>query len=351
MSESTPVRDPQQESGARLLRQPGATPRPSRLRRLTHRPEVGAVIGVVVVFVFFAITAGSHGFLTLAGTASWIDVAAVLGVVAIPVGLLMIGGEFDLSVGSVVGMASMVVPICVEHYQWPLWAAVLLALLIGWLIGFVNGVLVTRTGIASFIVTLGTMLVIAGLTLGVSNVIVGTTTLSIDTHGSLNSAFAASRHGYDVSLLWWLGIAVVATWVLTQTPFGNWIFATGADREAAVLAGVPTRFVKILLYMGTATGGVLVGTIQTLQYGGGNVTGGQNYVYESIIAAVIGGVLLTGGYGSALGISLGAMTYGMVSIGIFYTGWDTNWVQLSLGLLLLAAVMANSYFRKLATSR
>ena len=308
------ARDPQQESVARLPRQPGDTPRPlSRLRRLTHRPETGAGIGVVIVFTFFAFTTGSNGFLTSDGTASWIDVAAVLGIAAIPVGLLMIGGEFDLSVGSVVGVASMVVPICVEHYHWPLWAAVLLALGLGWLIGLINGVLVTRTGIASFIVTLGTMLVLAGLTLGLSNVLVGTTTLSIETHGPVKSAFATTRNGYDISLLWWLGIAVIATWVLTQTPFGNWIFATGVDREAAILAGVPTSFVKILLYMGTATGAVIVGIIQTLQYGGGNVTAGQNFVYESIIAAVIGGVLLTGGYGSALGISFRATTYGMVS--------------------------------------
>jgi simple sugar transport system permease protein len=304
------------------------------------------------MFAFFAIAAGSKGFLTLPGTASWLETAAELGIVAIPVGVLMIGGEFDLSVGSTIGATALIIPLCAGMHHWPLWAAILLALAVGWAIGLINGLVVTRTGLPSFIVTLATLLAVAGATLGLSVLLAGTTTLSLQASGPLKSIFAAKTHsGFGAGILWWIAVALFATWVLTQTRFGNWIYATGGDREEAVLAGVPTRLVKIVLFLASSTGAVLIGVIQTLEFGGGDISQGQSYVYDTIIASVIGGVLLTGGYGSALGISLGAATYGMVSIGIFYTGWDTNWVQLFLGGLLLAAVLANNYFRKLATSR
>lgn len=110
------------------------------------------------------------------------------------------------------------------------------------------------------------------------------------------------------------------------------------------------RRVKTILFMASSMGTCLVGILQTVQFGSGDVTRGSAFIFSAIAAAVVGGVLLTGGYGSALGISFGAATYGIVSMGTYYTGWSTDWVQLFIGVLVLLAVLANNYFRKLALS-
>ncbi len=314
-----------------------------------RRPEFGALVAMVVIFVFFAIVAQGSGFLSLNGTASWLNVAAELGIVAVPLSLLMIAGEFDMSVGSMIAASSLVVAIGTTHYGLPLGVAVLLALLLAVLVGLVNGIVTVKTGLTSFIVTLATYLSVAGATLGVARLVTGTTQISMAPSGPIYDAFTATAGQFDVSIVWWLGLAVIATWILTRTRFGNWVLATGGDVETARSVGVPTDRVKVLLFIATSMGAALLGVLQTMEYSGGDVSRGQSYVFNSIIAVAIGGVLLNGGYGSAIGVCFGVMTYGLVSIGIFYTGWNTDWVQLFLGVLLLAAVIANNFFRKLAT--
>jgi simple sugar transport system permease protein len=315
--------------------------------RLFRRPELGALAGLVIVFAFFAV-AGKHGFLTHKGTSSWLNTASELGVVAIPVGLLMIAGHFDLSIGSVIGASSMMVAIGSGVYSWPIWVAIIAALALGATVGLVNGVLVTKTGLPSFIVTIATMFIVAGLALGLSRATADTTAVSYEATGAAHTIFGSKWNDFNVSIVWCLAIAVVTTWTLTQTRFGNWIFATGGDVESARAKGVPTGRVTTSLFVMSGTAAALVGVIQTALYAGGNVTNGQDFVFAAPMAAVIGGVLLTGGYGSAIGVLMGSMIYGIVQLGVFYTGWDTDWAQLVLGLLLLAAVLGNNYFRRLA---
>jgi simple sugar transport system permease protein len=321
---------------------------PARLLRTLRRPEFGALVGVIAVYAFFAVTAGGNGFLTAGGTASWINASAELGVLAVPVAMLMIAGEFDLSVGSVVGASSMIVAIGSGTYTTPLWLSIVGAVAAGATVGLINGIITIRTGLHSFIVTLASMLAVAGAALGLSRAISGSTSVSLAPWGSAQAVFGGSWNGFSVSVLWWVLVTAAAAWVLLKTTFGNWVFGTGGDVESARSAGVPTSRVKITLFMSTGAAAALVGALQTVQFNGGDVTRGQAFLFNSIVAAVIGGVLLTGGYGSAVGVFLGTMTYGIVSLGIFYTGWSTDWVQLFLGVLLAAAVLANNYFRKLA---
>jgi simple sugar transport system permease protein len=276
------------------------------------------------------------------------NTAAELGVLAIPVGMLMIAGEFDLSVGSVVGASSMIVAIGTTEYHWALWLSILLAIVMGGLVGLGNGLLTVRTGLPSFIVTLAALFIVAGLALGLSRAAAGTTAVSLTPSGSAKTVFGSQVSGFHVSIVWWLAIAAFASWVLSQTPFGNWIFATGGNRESARAAGVPTDLVKIALFVATGVGAALVGVIQCVLYDGGDVTYGQTFVFLAPVAAVIGGVLLTGGYGSAIGVLLGTTIYGIIDFGIFYTGWNTDWAQLVLGALVLLAVLGNNYFRRLA---
>jgi simple sugar transport system permease protein len=324
---------------------------------LLTRPELGAVAGAILVWIVFALWAGSHGFLTLAGTATWLEVTAQVGIVGSAVALLMIAGEFDLSVGSMVGAAGMIVAIGVGTYGLPVWLAVIIAMAIALAIGFMNGYLVIWTRLPSFIVTLGTLFILRGLTIGLTRAITDRTQV-----GGLRAAVQSdpisfiftsditiAGVAFSVSILWWLGIALIATWVLVRTPFGNWIFGAGGSSIAARNVGVPVNRVKILLFMATAGSAALLAVIQVLTVGSGDVLRGEQKEFEAIITAVIGGTLLTGGYGSAIGTIFGAITLGITKQGIFYAGVPGDWYLAFLGVLLLLAVVVNNYIRQRAS--
>ena len=320
---------------------------------LLSRPEIGAIVGAILVFVVFAIWAGDSGFLTWAGTATYLEVAAQVGIVASAVALLMIAGEFDLSVGSVVGAAGMVVAIGIGVIGLPVWLAVILAFAFALGIGFFNGYLVVKTRLPSFIVTLGTLFILRGLTIGITRALTGRTQIgglaAATENDPIATIFTASIGPFPISILWWIGLALLATFILLRTSFGNWIFGVGGSAIAARNVGVPVNRVKIILFMATAASAALLAVIQVLDVGSGDVLRGSDKEFEAIITAVIGGTLLTGGYGSAIGAVFGALTLGMTSQGIVFAGIPGDWYQAFLGVLLLAAVIVNNYIRQRAT--
>jgi len=319
-------------------------------RQMARRPEFGAFVATVLVYAFFAVSTHGAGFVSIDGTAGWLDTAAELGIIAIPIGVLMVAGEFDLSVGAVVGAASIIVAIGSTVFGLPIWLMIALALVMGGCVGLLNGLLTVRTGLPSFIVTLAASFSVGGLSLGFARLLTNTTSISVRAPPLAHAVFASSWGQANISILWWFGVTWLAGVVLSRTAFGNWIFATGGNPVAARGAGVPTNLVKIVLFMATGVGAALVGIIQAIEYNSGNATAGLGYVFQAPIVAVVGGVLLGGGYGSAFGVFLGTVIFGVINVGIFYTGWSTDWVQLFLGVLLLAAVLANSYFRRFAMS-
>ncbi len=318
---------------------------------LLRRPEAGGVISAILAFAFFAILAGNSGFLTNLGTAYWLDTASELGIVAIPVGMLMIGGEFDLSVGAVVGATSMIVAISGGYYELPGWVGFMIALVVGAMVGLLNGFIVVRTRLPSFIVTLSTMLMVTGGILGISIGLTGSSSISAIPSDFLGVVLALKWHEYHISIFYWLLVAGIAIYVMENTSFGNWVYATGGNAQTARLAGVPIDRVKIILFMISSLGAVLLGTIETYNFQNGSVTLGAQYVFTGIAACVIGGILLTGGYGSLLGSAFGAITYGIVSLGVFFLGWNADLTELFIGLLLLLAVMANNRLRTMAMGR
>jgi simple sugar transport system permease protein len=321
------------------------------LRALAGRPELAAVAGSLLVFLFFAAVAGDNGFLSTAGTASYLEVAAQVGIVGVPVAVLMIAGEFDLSVGSMVGAAGMIIAITTSEFTWPLWAGILAAFAVAALVGFFNGYVVVKTGLPSFIVTLGMLFALRGATIGLSRVLTDRTQLSLwppFMDGFLHNVFAGKIGAFSVSILWWFALAAIATYVLTRTIFGNWVYGTGGNKDAARNVGVPVARVKILGFMSTAMAAALLATIQVLDAGSADVLRGNLLELQAIAAAVIGGVLLTGGYGSVIGALFGALIFGMVQQGIFFTGVDTDWFQLFVGAMVLLAVLFNNLIRKRA---
>jgi simple sugar transport system permease protein len=338
---------------------PGADERvqkTSSLRRMLTRPEMGAFVGAIAVWVFFAIVAGDRGFLSPRGTANYLEVAAQLGILAIAVALLMIGGEFDLSIGSAIGACGIIFALLSGHFGWSVWLAALASLLFAFLLGVFNGSLVLRTGLPSFIITLGTLLMVRGVTVGITRLITGRTVVSglddVPGYDAIRTVFASDIEiagaGFSIAIVWWLAIAALATWVLLRTSFGNWVFGVGGNQQAARNVGVPISLVKIVLFMGTATAAWLVAMIQVLGARSADVVRGTGSEFTAIIAAVIGGVLLTGGYGSAIGAVFGALIFGMVRQGIVFLGVDPGWEDAVLGAMLVIAVLVNRYVRQRA---
>ena len=316
--------------------------------RVIRTPEFGAATAAVLLYVFFAIETAGNGFTTIDGTVNWLATASQLGIIAVPVGLLMIAGEFDLSTGSMVGAASITMGIVCGHYGEPLLAGVAVALVVALLAGVVNGLLVTRTSVPSFIVTLATNLILLGLGLAISRSLTQTTQISITPTGAVADLLGGHIGKFNVSIFWWLAIVAVAAWVLAKRRFGNWVLATGGDSENARRAGVPTGRVKISLFIGTAVAAAFVGVMQAIQFDGGDAATGQGYVFQAPIVVVIGGVLLTGGHGTIVGVVLGTLIYGFVNAGLFYTGWDTNYLSVIIGVLMVIVVLTNNGVRRVA---
>lgn len=349
----------------------------SFVARLMKRPELGAIAGVILVTIFFLFTADSNMF-TLAGVMNFMSPAAQLGILAIGAALLMIGGEFDLSVGSMVAFAGLFFGACVVTFDLPLIVAIPATLVFAGVAGSINGQIVLRTGLPSFIVTLAFLFILRGLSLvGLKWATGGSTQLrgvrdaaendfltpyfSGDAFEGLFLTMAnwglidtfkngvPKVQGVPVEILWFILVAIVATYVLLRTPVGNWIFASGGDANAASNSGVPVRRVKLSLFVLTACCAALVAIITVLDSGSTDARRGFQKEFEAIIAAVIGGCLLTGGYGSAIGAFFGAIIFGMVLIGLTYTQIDQDWYLVFLGGMLLVAVLFNNMIRRRVT--
>jgi simple sugar transport system permease protein len=328
--------------------------RKSPLQRLMGRPEVGALAGAIIIFVFFFAVAPP--FREPSSLASVLYVSSTYGIMATGVALLMIGGEFDLSAGVAVTSSALVASMFAYQLSLNLWVGVLFALIIALLVGFINGWLVVKTGIPSFLVTLGTFFMLRGLNLGGTKFVTGnvaTDDVSImDGFDSAKAVFASSFTIAGVSIritmVWWILFVVIATWILLRTHIGNWIFAVGGSATSARAVGVPVNKVKIGLFVAVGflawfTGMHILFAFNTVQAGLGV---GNEFYY--IIAAVVGGCLLTGGYGSAIGAAIGAFIFGMVNQGIVYAGWNPDWFYFFVGALLLGAILLNTYIRSRA---
>ena len=349
----------------------------STIAGLMRRPELGAVSGVIVVTVFFLVTADPAMF-TLSGIMNFMSPAAQLGILAIGAALLMVGGEFDLSIGSMVAFAGLIFGVSVVTLDLPLALAIPATLIVAALMGGVNGQIVLRTGLPSFIVTLAFLFILRGLSLvglkwatggstqlrGVRDAVEGDPLAEIFGGEALEGLFSwlaglgavptfangvPKVTGVPVEILWFIALAIVGTIILNSTRVGNWIFASGGDKRAAANAGVPVDRVKTGLFMLTACCAALVAIITVLDAGSTDARRGFMKEFEAIIAAVIGGCLLTGGYGSAIGAFFGATIFGMVLIGLTYTNIDQDWYQVFLGGMLLLAVIFNNFVRKRAT--
>ncbi|MFI6520489.1 ABC transporter permease [Spirillospora sp. NPDC050679] len=326
--------------------------RRSPLRRLLGRPELGALLGAVVLFVFFATVADA--FLRAGSFSTVLYASSTFGIMAVGVALLMIGGEFDLSAGVMVTTSALIAALVSYQLTLNMWAGVAISLVLTLGLGFLNGLLYVKTGLPSFIITLATFFMLAGANLGVTKAVTGNvasdSVRDMDGFASARAVFASDVElagvTVNITVFWWLLLVAVATWVLLRTRTGNWIFAVGGAAASARAVGVPVARTKIGLFMGVAFCAWLSGMHLVFAFASVQSGEGVGNEFSFIICAVIGGCLLTGGYGSAVGAAVGAFIYGMTNKGIVYAQWDPDWFKFFLGAMLLLATVVNLVVRR-----
>jgi len=353
----------------------------SGFRKALIRPELGGIIGTMAVFSFFLLFAFDSGMFSAQGVLNWSTVSAQFMIIAVGACLLMIAGEFDLSVGSMIGFAGMMIAIFGVVLAWPMWIAILVTFIICIAFGALNGYIVVRTGLPSFIVTLATLFILRGFTIFIPQTLESKTIIGgireaaegdwlaplfgakiggpifqwlgdngwIGTFTSGNRAGQPVVDGIPMLIIWALFLVAVGHILLTRTRFGNWIFAAGGDAQAARYAGVPVDRVKILMFMFTAFCATVFAVCQVMEFGSAGADRGVLKEFEAIIAVVIGGALLTGGYGSVIGAALGALIFGVVQQGLFFANVESSLFRVFLGVILLLAVILNTYIRRLIT--
>ncbi|GAB4539352.1 MAG: ABC transporter permease [Anaerolineae bacterium] len=322
----------------------------TRLRYdLANYPELVALISFLIILVFFAI--GAEHFLTLVAISNILSFASILGIIVVGVAMLMIAGEFDLSVGSNFAVASFVFAITLSAGLGPL-PAMLLSLLISTLLGALNGVIVIRTGIPSFIATLGTMLAYRGIAReigggGLAKYTGPTPALFNILNGAidpLNQLFEPVAN-FRLSIVWFILIAAVMVIILRRTRFGNWVYATGGNPGAALAQGVPVRWVKLMAFTLT---GLLVGLASVMQFAHRTSVDplrGEGWELIAVAACVIGGVKLTGGVGTIVGAIVGILMLQTLEQGLVLMGVSVQIFRSVAGLILMLSVILNTYLR------
>ncbi len=317
-------------------------------RRLMLRPEATSLAAVVILFIVFTILSPSL-FPTKLTYISIMSVAAELGIVSIGVTLLMIGGHFDLSVGAVLGLTSYVVVELMLNYGVPPTLAAVAAILVGAGLGAINGFLVVRFRIHSFVVTLGTMLVWRGVLIALTGGFPMTVTIPPAFKSALSGPLLG---GFRMSMLWFLVIGIMGTFLLARTRFGNWVQARGQNEQAARNLGVPVDRITVMLFMLTSALAAVAGIIQVARFSSVDALRGEGMELQAVAVTVIGGTLLSGGYGSVVGTVLGAITFGMIQVGLVLAGAPGHFFRTLTGVIVVGAVILNtSVARRMAKSK
>jgi simple sugar transport system permease protein len=320
------------------------------VQRVLRNPAASSVLSLVAAVAFFVIV-GRADIFALGRAASWLNFAANLGIVALPVGLLMIAGEIDISFGAMIPAGAITTALLSGTYGLPIEIGMLGALVIGVLVGLVNGILTTRTRVPSLLITLGTLTVMQGIVLYAAMKLAGNASIPLKSPQWAKFLFGhLMGNSHQVIILWWVALVAVFAIVLHKTSLGNWIYALGGDRVSARNAGVPTTRVTILLFVLASVAASFVGMCGAIQFNTTQVSGGMSYIFNVIASVVVGGVLLTGGFGSVMGIFIGTLTFAIVNKGISFTKINPNWANFVIGVTLVLAMIMNEHFRKRAFS-
>lgn len=318
---------------------------------LSEFSEVVAFITAVIIFFFFALSADN--FLTPLSISNILALASINGIIVVGVAMLMISGEFDLSVGSVLAVANYVVALTINAGASPL-VAILIALLVCAVLGIVNGLIVVNTSIPSFIVTLGTLLAYRGIArlLGGGDFAYfegETKPLLFEIlNGSVTwlNELSMPAANFRFSLLWFIGLIIVVSVLMMRTPFGNWIYAVGGNPGAALAQGIGVKQVKVLCFMFSALFAGVAGAVQFAERLSVDPLRGDGLELIAVSACVIGGIQLTGGIGTILGAAFGVLLLSMLQQGLVLMGAPLQVFQATAGFIIIAAVIINKSLQR-----
>lgn len=322
--------------------------------------EGRAFIALIVLIIIFALL--SDSFLTVGNLITMTRHVAMNAILALGMLFVILKGGIDLSVGSTVGLSGVVAGVLLQGLGIPLfdivlypavWVVVLCSLLVGALVGYINGLLVTRFNVAPFIATLGMLYVARGAALLISN---GTTYPRLNGDPALgNEGFSVIGRGQIIGIpmsIWiMLVFALVAMFVIRRTPFGRWLYATGGNERAAELAGVPVKKVKLRVYVIAGVCAATAGLIIASELGSAAPQTGETFELNAIAAVVIGGAALTGGRGNVRGVLIGAFVIGFLSDGLVLVGVSPFWQMLIKGAVIVLAVMLDQTQQKMTRSK
>ncbi|MEM8862948.1 MAG: ABC transporter permease, partial [Chloroflexota bacterium] len=329
--------------------------------------EVVVSISFVLLFIVFALTADN--FLSLLSITNILTIASIKGIFVIGVAMLMISGEFDLSVGSTLAVGAYVFAILMEHgfiiggsQVIPPglgFLAMILALVICGILGLVNGLIVVRSGIPSFIATLGTMLAFRGIARAMGSSELAKTSGNADVvrftgeapplfnilNGDINfiNNLSNPAAGARMAIIWFFLVVIVAVIVMRYTRYGSWVYATGGNRIAALAQGVRTNRIIITNFVITGVLAGLAGVVQFSSRPAIDPARGEGWELIAVAACVIGGIWLQGGYGTIIGAAIGMLLLQMVEQGLILAGVDIQLFQMAIGFILILAVISNTW--------
>lgn len=314
------------------------------LKIYLEKPELAGLVLLIALIVAFQWR--SNGvFLSAENFRGVLGILPEAGLVAIGVTLLMICGEFDLSVGSVFALTPMTIAILLNDGL-PFWPATLVGLLVAAFIGLINGIVTIRFGIPSFIATLGMLFMARSLTVVISGGF--PPLLPDDIPSSIFTQFIGPGQLFRMSFLWFLAVAVLVSALLSLTNFGNWVKATGGFLDAAASMGIPFVRVKMACFVLCSVLAGFAGLIQVLRLGSPLPSIGVGLELQAVAAAVIGGAALTGGIGTIFGAIVGALLIRVIDNGLVLSQVDANWFQFAIGGLTILAVVSNAWLRRMA---
>ncbi len=318
--------------------------------RLSNSSEVVVLISFSLVFSLFAIYADN--FLSFVSLSNIITIASIKGIFIIGVAMLMISGEFDLSVGSTFAVGAYLFAVNLDSGM-NVYAAIILTLAVCSLLGLVNGLIVIKAKIPSFIATLGTLLAYRGIAR-----VIGDGAIA-DYTGETPAIFWFLNGGFDtinnlytpvgnarMAIVWFIVIAVIAAIIMTYTRYGGWVYATGGNRAAALAQGVKTDRVIVINFILTAFLAGWASIIQFTSRPSVNPRLGEGWELIAVAACVIGGIWLMGGYGTIIGAAIGILLLQMVEQGLILVGLDVQLFQATLGVILILAVISNTYLSR-----
>jgi ribose/xylose/arabinose/galactoside ABC-type transport system permease subunit len=265
----------------------------------------------------------------------------MLGIISLGVGMLMITGEFDLSVGSVYTLAGYSMALLYTAGI-PVWAALLATAAIGAAIGAANGVITVRTGIPSFIATMGSMLVVRGLVRWLSE----GRAVSFHPDETFTSLLTGSFGGIDAQFLWFMFLTLIVGMLVHRTKLGNHMFLVGGSEKTALAVGINTHRVKIIAFALSGLGAALSGVISTTRVTTVTPSQGMGLELKAVAICVIGGLFLSGGRGTVLGIFLGACLMYLVEDVLLLLRAPGFYLDVFVGAILVIAVVANTWLTK-----